>query len=254
MPIPLVKIFAKQVLTGLDYLHSDCSIIHTDLKPENILLMTQPDFSMYETPKTKEEIMAVFGTAFRLKVIDLGNACWTHKHFTDDVQTRQYRAPEVILGYAYTQAIDIWSMACIIFELLTGDLLFRPHSGKYYEKNDGKGREKRDHWHVDHLAQITELLGKIPRPFALGGKHSDKYYNRRGELRQIASDELKFWPLKEVLAQKYKFEPEEAEQIANFLDPMLIVNPKLRANAKSCLRHEWMRSVDITDLNSVFPS
>jgi serine/threonine-protein kinase SRPK3 len=82
--------------------------------------------------------MRVFGDgAFRCKIVDLGNACWVHKHFTDDVQTRQYRAPEVILGAKYSTPIDVWSMACIVFELLTGDLLFEPHSGRHYSKNDG---------------------------------------------------------------------------------------------------------------------
>jgi len=80
----------------------------------------------------------VFGDgAYRVKIVDLGNACWVDKHFTDDVQTRQYRAPEIILGARYSTPIDIWSMACIVFELLTGDLLFEPRSGKTFGKNDG---------------------------------------------------------------------------------------------------------------------
>ena len=37
----------------------------------------------------------------RAVVVDLGNACWTHRHFSDDIQTRQYRAPEVLLGHKY---------------------------------------------------------------------------------------------------------------------------------------------------------
>ena len=65
-----------------------------------------------------------------LKIVDLGNACYTYKHFTDDIQTRQYRAPEVILGAEYDTSADIWSLACIIFELLVGDLMFDPQAGK----------------------------------------------------------------------------------------------------------------------------
>ncbi|CAH0514348.1 unnamed protein product [Peronospora belbahrii] len=55
------------------------------------------------------------------KICDLGNACWTTKHFTNDIQTRQYRCPEVILGKPYDTSADIWSMACFVFELPTGD-------------------------------------------------------------------------------------------------------------------------------------
>ena len=65
----------------------------------------------------------------QVKIVDLGNACWTTKHFTNDIQTRQYRSPEVILGQSYDTSADMWSFACIIFELLTGDLLFDPHAG-----------------------------------------------------------------------------------------------------------------------------
>lgn len=71
-----------------------------------------------------------------VKIVDLGNACWTHKHFTDDIQTRQYRAPEVLLGAKYDTSADIWSLACIIFELVTGDLLFDPQEGKSWDREE----------------------------------------------------------------------------------------------------------------------
>ncbi len=64
----------------------------------------------------------------RVVIVDLGNACWTHKHFSEDIQTRQYRSPEVMVGMRYGTSADIWSLACITFELLTGDLLFDPRS------------------------------------------------------------------------------------------------------------------------------
>lgn len=74
----------------------------------------------------------------RVKIADLGNSCWTHKHFTMDIQTRQYRSPEVILGQKYDTSTDLWSFGCIIFELLTGDFLFDPKSGSKYNKDDGE--------------------------------------------------------------------------------------------------------------------
>ena len=57
-------------------------------------------------------------------------------HHSDLIQTRQYRSPEVILGITYNESADIWSFACMLFELLTGDLLFEPKSGSNYGKND----------------------------------------------------------------------------------------------------------------------
>lgn len=134
LPLEVVKSITKQVLIALDFMHTECSIIHTDLKPENILLVEplpsickgsagmEEEEEEADTEMGQEEVSTV-------KVADLGNACWVHKHFTDDIQTRQYRAPEVIIGHKYNTSADIWSMACIVFELATGDLLFKPKKG-----------------------------------------------------------------------------------------------------------------------------
>ena len=103
------------------------------------------------------------------KIVDFGNACWTHKHFSKDIQTRQYRCPEVgcltdspavgsvlvccqvILGASYDTSADMWSMACTVFELITGDFLFDPKAGHNYDRDE------------DHLALFIELLGSIPK-------------------------------------------------------------------------------------------
>lgn len=51
---------------------------------------------------------------FNVKIADLGNACWQNHHFTRDIQTRQYRSPEVILGSDYDSSADMWSCACLV--------------------------------------------------------------------------------------------------------------------------------------------
>ena len=86
-------------------------------------------------PATEAQDMS--DETIRVKVADLGNACWTHTHFTADIQTRQYRSPEAILGMSYDTSTDIWSLGCVVFELLTGDFLFYPKDGSKYSKNDG---------------------------------------------------------------------------------------------------------------------
>jgi serine/threonine-protein kinase SRPK3 len=50
----------------------------------------------------------------KVKVIDVGNACWVSEHFTNDLQTRQYRSPEVILGAPWGASADVWSMSCMV--------------------------------------------------------------------------------------------------------------------------------------------
>ena len=67
---------------------------------------------------------------------DLGNACWVEKHFSDDIQTRQYRGPETIINAGYDTSADIWSLACMIFELVTGDYLFDPKASEEYPRDE----------------------------------------------------------------------------------------------------------------------
>lgn len=50
----------------------------------------------------------------KVKIADLGNACWVDHHFTEDIQTRQYRCLEVLLGAGYGAPADIWSTACMV--------------------------------------------------------------------------------------------------------------------------------------------
>ncbi|KAK2850947.1 hypothetical protein Q5P01_007223 [Channa striata] len=163
-----------------------------------------------------------------VKIADLGNACWVHKHFTEDIQTRQYRALEVLIGAEYGPPADIWSTACMAFELATGDYLFEPHSGEDYTRDE------------DHIAHIIELLGPIPLPFALSGRYSREYFNRRGELRHISN--LKPWGLFEVLLEKYEWPLDQAAQFSDFLLTMLELEPERRAAAAQCLQHPWLQT------------
>lgn len=141
-----------------------------DGQPEQPLPSTPAPASAVQQPPPQSEVLVyesrVLSTDVDLLtakavVVDFGNACWTHKHFTDDIQTRQYRAPEVILGAKYDTAADMWSLACVVFELVTGDFLFEPKSGPGWDRDE------------DHVALMIELLGKMPRKVrqdnALGG-------------------------------------------------------------------------------------
>ncbi|KAL4427663.1 hypothetical protein ABPG75_001752 [Micractinium tetrahymenae] len=161
------------------------------------------------------------------KIVDFGNACWTHKHFTDDIQTRQYRSPEVILGAGYDASADIWSLACMVFELATGDFLFEPKAGRDYSRDE------------DHMAQMIELLDHIPRSVATAGRYAREVFTREGRLRHI--HRLNFWSLDRVLEEKYKFPREEARAFADFLLPMLNFVPSKRATAGQMLQHPWLR-------------
>jgi serine/threonine-protein kinase SRPK3 len=124
------------------------------------------------------------------------------------------------------------------FELITGDYLFDPVAGSRYTKDDGIAFFGSSIFFfislshlfkisfIDHMAQIIELLGPLPRHVSLSGKYSSEIFNRKGELRRIAK--LRFWKLSDVLVEKYSFSREEAEAISGFLLPMLEVRPEKR--------------------------
>ncbi|XP_035008045.1 SRSF protein kinase 1b isoform X5 [Hippoglossus stenolepis] len=164
----------------------------------------------------------------QVKIADLGNACWVNKHFTDDIQTRQYRSLEVLMGAGYSTPADIWSTACMAFELATGDYLFEPHSGEDYSRDE------------DHIALIIELLGKVPRKLILAGKYSKEFFTKKGDLRHITK--LKPWGLLDVLVEKYEWTKEEAHSFSTFLLPMLDLVSERRATAAQCLSHPWVSS------------
>ncbi len=85
-----------------------------------------------KTKKSVKELFSAFDTklvldkgpklekGFKVKIADLGNACWEHHHFATEIQTRQYRGPEVLTGSKYNLSADMWSLACMTFEMLTG--------------------------------------------------------------------------------------------------------------------------------------
>ena len=67
-----------------------------------------------EDEAQKQEEIATAMDTISFKIADLGNACWVGHHFTNDIQTRQYRSPEVILGSKWGASTDVWSMAAMV--------------------------------------------------------------------------------------------------------------------------------------------
>lgn len=125
-PFPMVCIrdFAMQLLEALEFLHS-FGLIHTDLKPENILLCSSGVVNYkyhgrsYRVPEST-----------RIKLIDFGGATYDNdKKKSSIINTRQYRAPEVILDLqgGWSTPSDLWSAGCILAELYMGELFFATH-------------------------------------------------------------------------------------------------------------------------------
>ncbi|OTF72280.1 hypothetical protein BLA29_009272, partial [Euroglyphus maynei] len=102
-----------------------------------------------------------------VKIGDLGNACWVDHHYSEDIQTRQYRSPEVILRAGYGPSADIWSVACLAFELATGDYLFDPRSTSSTTRDE------------DHIARMMELLGPLPLEVIFASARRQKFFDNQ---------------------------------------------------------------------------
>ncbi|XP_057542267.1 uncharacterized protein LOC130820774 [Amaranthus tricolor] len=176
-----------------------------------------------QNPKPKRSLE---GIDMKCKVVDFGNACRADQQFMEEIQTRQYRAPEVIIRSGYTVSADMWSFGCTAFELATGDMLFAPKGGQGFTDDE------------DHLALMMELLGKIPKKIANGGARSKDFFDRYGDLKRIRR--LKFWSLDRLLVEKYKFSEDDARDFADFLHPILDFAPEKRPTAEQCLQHPWL--------------
>jgi serine/threonine-protein kinase SRPK3 len=78
-------------------------------------------------------------------------------------------------------------------------------------------------------------MGEFPKSVAFAGKYSGEFFNRKGELRHI--HKLRFWPLEDVLHDKYLLSREESKMLASFLNSMLNLHPDVRASAEDMLKH-----------------
>lgn len=254
IPLNSIKVIVKQILHSINYMHHR-GIIHTDLKPENILVKYSNNFdknyAFNQLPNnnrySKQIIFnlrplpsSLLDNSITVKIADLGNATFSNLHFTDQIQTRQYRAPEIILRYKnWGASADLWSIGCIIFELITGDYLFDPHDGVNFDKDE------------DHLAQIIELLGEFPNEeYLLNCKLTNKFFVKDGESFSLKNiSRLKFWKLEDVLIEKYKFDANDinVKLISDLILKCLRFNLDDRYDCKSLLSHPWFDENPVYD-------
>jgi dual specificity tyrosine-phosphorylation-regulated kinase 2/3/4 len=199
LSLPLIKRFTLQLLQGLK-LSGSLNIIHCDLKPENILLK-QSNKSC-------------------VKIIDFGSACFSDKKIFSYIQSRFYRAPEIIFGINYSTAIDMWSLGCILVELYTGVPLF-PGENEH-----------------DQLLCIMEVRGLPPSSLIKAGPRSKLFFDEEGRPKIVQNSRgRKRYPssksLQDILSGTDKL-------YQDFVIKCLDWNPNTRLTPDQGLLHAWM--------------
>ncbi|EDO15427.1 hypothetical protein Kpol_1027p1, partial [Vanderwaltozyma polyspora DSM 70294] len=148
-----VQAIARQLIRSVCFLH-DLGIIHTDLKPENILLVDDSHYISKQLPKEKLSSLSLRrknasnGGIHKIlvnpeiKIIDFGSAIFYNEYHPPIISTRHYRAPEIILGLGWSYPCDVWSIACVLVELVTGESLYPIHEN------------------LEHLAMMQRINGQ----------------------------------------------------------------------------------------------
>jgi len=261
--IPRLAYIARQCLIALNFVHS-LGLVHSDVKPENILLCS------YSRAK--------------VKLIDFGSSCYLTDRQSSYIQSRSYRAPEVVLGLPYDGKIDVWSLGCVVAEMYTGEVTFQ---------NDSI---------VSMLSRIEAICGPFPRHMIAQGRQSGRFFTKSGLLYEGVEDSDRegnnktppgpydsesdseeentvqydiFQPKSTRLSVRLGFEadlmdgfsesnyrthpgnPERQEQImfCDFVSKLLTVDPDGRPSAAEALNHPWMLyAASLTEEQIKYPS
>lgn len=158
---------------------------------------------------------------------DFGNSYFYKSRTRNEIQDRRYRAPEVILNLNYGYACDIWSVGCIVFELLTGFPLFDPNDNPINKD-------------IHHLYLIEKMLGSIPFDMK---KRSDRKKFLFDRERKYHIKNVAYFlqvPIEERLINQFLFDEKDAKEIIDFLMCGLCLKPEERWTAAEMLTHKWL--------------
>ena len=230
------------------------------MKPENILLrdcsrevakvILEKDGVMPSDMKTTSPSACIkisdFGLSFLLKPengfhlsgeplsrrdLKLIDSCGYEKGAL--IQTREYRAPEIIVGSDFGTESDIWSVGCICYELLTGSFLFDPKTAS--------GITDETSIDIEHLCRITAIVGEASCPEIISQGICSKKFFPNGRFTPPVTDQDRM-TLPEFQKQILKVVPDPVEslKISNFILSCLSWNPTDRPTPADLLSHPWL--------------
>ncbi|RLN61127.1 hypothetical protein BBP00_00005596 [Phytophthora kernoviae] len=220
LPMSSMQTIATQLAQALAFLKQQ-KIVHCDLKPENILL----EATVLEGNARNS------GDLGNVTLIDFGSSCLEGAPMFTYIQSRFYRSPEVLLGHAYTGAIDMWSFACILVELHTGHPIFA-------------GENERE-----QLACIMEVLGVPPAEMIRKGKRRLNFFDE--VVIPVDNQVTEYVPKPFVNSRGRRRTPgprslatavksEDPEFLA-FLAKCFIWEPSQRITPEQALQEPWLR-------------
>jgi serine/threonine protein kinase len=213
----MVLDFTKQMLEAVNFLHS-MDLIHTDLKPENILCMSVAGEKKIDNGYGSKITVPA---STKIKVIDFGGATFDAEHKSRIVATRQYRAPEVVLGLTWSFPSDIWSIGCIVAELYDGELFFSTHGN------------------MEHIALMEARVGHFPPQLISKAPEGKKYFsNGRCRIDSLSRESER--TVQKTCSLK-KFVRREHGPFYDALQGLLRLDPSERASAYDSLQGQWAK-------------
>uniref|UniRef100_A0A665TRX5 non-specific serine/threonine protein kinase n=1 Tax=Echeneis naucrates TaxID=173247 RepID=A0A665TRX5_ECHNA len=239
LPLKIIRPILQQVATALKKLKS-LGLIHADLKPENIMLV-DPSRQPY-----------------RVKVIDFGSASHVSKAVCSTyLQSRYYRAPEIILGLPFCEAIDMWSLGCVIAELFLGWPLY-PGALEY-----------------DQIRYISQTQGLPAEQLLNKGTKTSRFFSKESDSPyaswrlKTTEEHEKETGLKSKEARKYIFsclddiahvnlvlcpdnsdmqaEKADRREFVSLLKSMLLIDAEERTVPSNVLNHPFLTMTHLLD-------
>ena len=202
-----IKTAAYNIFKALEQIHK-LGIIHCDIKPENILQNGNNGF----------------------KMIDFGSSCMNGQQRFQYIQSRFYRAPEVILGLGYSFPMDIWSAALVIVELITSKPLF-------------PGRNE-----IEMISMMTEVMGNPPLSILQVAKRRREFFDDYGRLLPNIANLIRSRESSRIFignTLRNALLQYNDQYLYDLLFRCLTWDPTIRISASEALKHPFFSQIDV---------
>ena len=168
----------------------------------------------------------------KIKICDFNLVLDAREHIGDlniEIQTRYYRAPEIILGAGLHAKTDYWSIGCVFFELLTGEILFDPEKDKKISRDE------------HHIYLIEELMGQIPKVMIENCTKKD-VFDSNGFLINVGKKN-KRWDLQNVFRDNHDnvgLNEAEINMVIKYINNCLHIIPDNRPNINNLIKYLYI--------------